>query len=461
VLRRHPIGARFLHISLAVSAAVLVAVVLALGGSRTPAAAEGFTGTIPNNGGNALVVWDGGGVERLATLARQRGCDLTSVWTNQPGGGLVGYIPGAPAVVNGSFLQSNPGGSLAAQTPVILTCAAPDPNAPPPPCDPIPAERLNLLDEREGFGSGATGAALGCYYLVTNAEDAGPGSLREGAERGNQWVVFAEDFLIRLSSPVRFGPSTTIDGRGRSVTITGAGLYAERAENSNIIVTDVRIGGVQGDSNDLLRVWGGATDFWFNHLTLYDAGDEYIDITNPQAPGVRGTVSWVRFDRGVLNTEEKAIIIGDDQNPSANHLIEVTLHHNWYNGTKLRHPLVTSAKVHSYNNLIQWRQAGIEVRHYFSEVKAELVSEHDVFDPIERDNGYKAVFLYDDGFVRIVNPMLLTTATTKGCNRSSCVQDAGGSFVPLARYAYTLDPTQSVRSVVQSGAGWRSLALAP
>ena len=93
-----------------------------------PAAAEEgqITGNVPGVGGIALVVWGGGSVADLTTAAAEGGCDAVSLWTNRPGGGLVGFIVGAPQQVNDDFGTVYPGEVLAESTPVILVCRIPD-----------------------------------------------------------------------------------------------------------------------------------------------------------------------------------------------------------------------------------------------------------------------------------------------------------------------------------------------
>jgi glucose/arabinose dehydrogenase len=73
----------------------------------------------------ALVVWGGGSVGELAAVAATSGCpSLRSVWTSVPDvPRLVGYVIGAPAVVNATFLEALPG-DLPPDTPLILVCAA-------------------------------------------------------------------------------------------------------------------------------------------------------------------------------------------------------------------------------------------------------------------------------------------------------------------------------------------------
>src|SRR5690606_21257084 len=139
-------------------------------------------------------------------------------------------------------------------------------------------------------------------------------------------------------------------------------------------------------NSDLINVREGATDFWFNHLALVGATDEYIDIGRAGPLGSYGTVSWTHFQRRPNSTEEFALLIGDDGGIATNHLMHVTLHHNWFDGTRQRNPLMTGATVHMFNNVIRWRLYGVQVRHHGGQA-AQLLSENDIFDASDAGSG--------------------------------------------------------------------------
>ncbi len=356
------------------------------------------------------------------------------------------YIPGAPARVNAEASEMLEVGSII----WVRRAEAGIAGAPPEDCDPVPTQLLGLLDERVGFGANATGGAAGCLYRVTNANNSGPGSLREGASEGNRWIVFDGNFTIELNGNIRLGGNTTIDGRGRNVEIVGGGLHLIGARSSNIIINDVVIRDVRGSNQDLLRVNDGASDFWFHHLALVGATDEYIDITNPGPLGAAGTVSWTHFQRRAGSSNEFALLIGDDRGLSTNHLMRITLHHNWFNGTRQRNPLVHSATVHMFNNVIQWRLYGIHLRHHGGG-EAQVLSENDIFDANYVDDGRadEGVQFGDRGnAARVVNPLLLNGAGIRE-------RETGSVFQPSSLYAYTLDPVELVLPVVTAQAGPR------
>jgi pectate lyase len=323
-------------------------------------------------------------------------------------------------------------------------------------CERVPQERLDLLRERVGFGRSVTGGANRCIVHVSSEADSGPGSLREVAERGEAWVVFERDLTITLQDEIQLGSNLTIDGRGARVEITGAGLYLTGRDRHNVILENLFIRHAPGEGDaDLIRISEGATDFWLDHLTLADAGDEYIDVSRT-IDGTDGTVSWCRFDPGgPINTTEFAILVGDEASERANELIALTLHHNWYNETSQRHPLVSGARLHSFNNYIAYRLFGIQVRRFVEGgtpgAGAQVVSEHDVFEAASTFSRPEAVFIIDEGnSVRVVSPLLVGALEVQ-------TADSETAFDPSSLYAYRLDLVEAVEELVRAGAGWREV----
>ena len=332
------------------------------------------------------------------------------------------------------------GGAAPSPTPV----AAPKPTSG---CPDIPSSRHSLLNEREGFGRDVTGGASGCLYTVTNNNDDGPGSLRWAAERGGYWIVFGGNFTIRLDGPINVAANTTIDGRDRQVTLERGGLYLLHENSSNVILSHLTIRS-STSGEDLVEVRNGASRFWLNHLTLRDSSDEYIDIGNAPPSGIRGTISWCRFER--VDGYEMVFIIGDQNGAQHNDEIWITAHHNYYQGTNSRHPLITGAKLHSYNNVYQWLRWGIQVR--ASERPSEVVSDRDIFDGAgSRQPGQGIYFQGGTNHVRVTGALYLNGG---GIQNPSKYGNPASAFKPP--YGYGAETaTQSLFNRVTSGAGNR------
>lgn len=103
-----------------------------------------FSGRLASSGGFSLTVWGGGTADTLSAGASAQGCTLQSAWVTV-GGELVGYVPGAFALVNARFTAMFPG-PIPAGTPFIVVCRGPEPAPTPAPTQPPapPAPALSL-----------------------------------------------------------------------------------------------------------------------------------------------------------------------------------------------------------------------------------------------------------------------------------------------------------------------------
>jgi len=131
-----------------------------------------------------------------------------------------------------------------------------------------------------GFGAVATGGRGGSVYHVTNLNDSGAGSFRDGVSAGHRIVVFDVGGYIRLSSPVSAKSNLTIAGQtapgggigimGREVSFSGA---------TNDIVRDVRFR--QGDLDPDSKKSGinllNTTNMIFDHVSIEFAQWNNID----------------------------------------------------------------------------------------------------------------------------------------------------------------------------------------
>ncbi len=120
--------------------ALLLLIPIALASLPTPSAAQTgqIEGPLPTDGGFALIVWGGGSAGSLIDGARAQGCLATTGWIAIDGT-LIGYVHGAPDLVNSDFRSRFPDGLLPPGTAVVLVCAPSGPasaapaQAPPPP----------------------------------------------------------------------------------------------------------------------------------------------------------------------------------------------------------------------------------------------------------------------------------------------------------------------------------------
>jgi pectate lyase len=291
----------------------------------------------------------------------------------------------------------------------------PDPSEPEPPQDPLPPEdpelplackQSELFEEREGFAHNVTGGAQSQIVWVTNLNDSGSGSLR-AALSGNaaRRVQFRVSGRVNLRSPINVGSNKTIDGRGANVTISGWGLYINRV--SNVIVTGLTF---DTGKDDAIQIKDSSSRIWVHRNTFRNFEDGLIDITRASTDV---TVSWNRFE----NHDKTMLISADPSHGNGDKNIRVTVHHNYFNQTRQRHPRVRFGKVHVYNNYF-YRLNSYGVG---ASLDSEVVVENNIFES-DRNRDAVVTKVGDDprhGSVRADGNWLLNGARITERNRSS------------------------------------------
>jgi pectate lyase len=311
------------------------------------------------------------------------------------------------------------------------------------PCAPggnVTSTMRQFLTEAVGFGASATGGSSGCVYHVTSLADAGEGSLRDGAERGEAlWIVFDISGVIELSSPIAVGSNKTLDGRIAAITIKNFGLILGAATSDVVIEHLTFLGNMSGSNNDAIQIADGARTVWIDHCSFSSYGDGLIDITHA-ATDV--TVSWSAF-----SAHDFVMLVGRSPEDVEDVNVRVTLHHNWWNQTGSYAPRLRFGKAHLLNNLIdRWRTAAAACT-----MGGEIYSEGNVF--IARDD--KQALATSAG-----------TDTVRGRAKSigdwlqngAVVDQHEGDLVfqPSTFYSYTPERAEAaLESAIRAGAGAR------
>ena len=351
--------------------------------------------------------------------------------------------------------------STVTSTPSPTATPSPTPTAAPSPtataethggCEPIPSSRLAILGERVGYAASATGAASGCLYHVTHDGDDGPGSLREAASAGANWVVFDDDFEITLDSGLVVGPNTTIDGRGRRITIHG-GIHIP---NRNVIVTNLTINNYRGDQYlDAISIQGrDATNIWLDHIAFDVTPDELLVLwawpTPDHAPG-RVSVTWSRFGAGGLSPDSTAsnthgILVGAQGGDGVgSSRTRLTLAYNLFE-TATRSPLIgDSAQAHIFNNYYpDWGSYGIMARR-----NGQVRSEHNIF--AEAQGARVNAFVLDDNQL-FGDEVLFDQGSWFPNDASGTTHRPEAVFTP--DYGYSLQPADAtLQQRIQATAG--------
>ncbi|BAL89617.1 putative pectate lyase [Actinoplanes missouriensis 431] len=287
---------------------------------------------------------------------------------------------------------------------------------------PIPVAAPAAAD---GFATGTIGGAGGATVTVDTTDE-----LLDAIDTVGPLIIQVSG-TIAVTSKQGVRPNKTIVGLGSDATITGGGFDFYRS--SHVIVRNLTFAGAEDDA---INVGQQSHHIWIDHNTFVAPVDGSVDV-------VRGadyvTVSWNHFAG-----TDKSMLIGHSDGASSSDVghLKVSIHHNWFDGSRQRHPRVRFGEpVHVYNNYFD----GNELYGVASTMNGGVVVEGNYFagvpHPCYSTSGYA-----DSGPGRLVQRANVFTGS------GPC--EAGGSVrEPSTYYSYTLDPASSVPSIVTAGAG--------
>jgi len=222
----------------------------------------------------------------------------------------------------------------------------------------------------EGFGRLASGGRGGDVYEVTNLNDAGPGSLREGFRSAKEprTIVFRVSGTIQLKSKLLLNKSNvTIAGQtapGDGIALRDFTFQIKNATNVIVRYLSFRL----GDQNKSTGAKGGDDTFntedidrlIVDHCSMSWA----IDGTHDLRRGANVTIQWCILSEALnqsLHNKGQHAMCASYRNLSGN----ISLHHNLYSTCRDRHPTLGSASeppqyiVDFRNNVIyNWSASG-------------------------------------------------------------------------------------------------------
>lgn len=214
-----------------------------------------------------------------------------------------------------------------------------------------------------GFGAGATGGRGGPVYVVTNLNDAGPGSFRDAVSRPHRIVDFGVGGSIVLKSAVSVARNVTIEGQ----TAPGDGI--------GVVGNEVSFSGSSNDIVRYIRFRQGTNDPDGHHsgINLGKSHDMILDHVS---------IEFARYDSidavGASNVTVQDSIIADPIGQQFGAHVEggpITFYGDVWANAHNRQPLAKS-DTQFVNNVVYNYQAGYTVADTSGSLR------HDIIDNI-------------------------------------------------------------------------------
>lgn len=228
-------------------------------------------------------------------------------------------------------------------------------------------EQIPAFPGAGGGGAQSAGGRGGIVYEVTNLNDSGQGSLREGIEmKGARTIVFRVGGTIWLKSGFNItNPFLTIAGQtapGGGIQISGKNTPESMfvINTHDIIIRYLRIRhGFNADADqtgDPVSVMGG-NNVIIDHCTLMWTTDENSDVWGDKInnPPHNITWSWNIFAEP-LSSHPTNPITGSDTSAIADLMNDIDFHHNLLMNSSHRNPLIKNKSSRFVNNIVyNWR----------------------------------------------------------------------------------------------------------
>jgi len=245
--------------------------------------------------------------------------------------------PSRSASASASASPSRSPSASPSRSPSASPSRSPSPSQSPGPStspSPVPPGQADGFASVNALGLNGTTGGVGGPTVVVDTTD----QLLTAIDTIGPMIIEVRG-TINITSKQGVRPNKTIIG-GPGATINGGGFDFYRS--SNVIIRNLTFTNAEDDA---VNVGQNSHHIWIDHNTFRTPVDGSIDI-------VRGaeyvTVSWNWFDH-----TDKTMLIGHSDGSGGEDIghLKVTIHHNFFDHSRQRHPRVRwGDPVHVYNN---------------------------------------------------------------------------------------------------------------
>lgn len=311
---------------------------------------------------------------------------------------------------------------------------------------------LHLEPEIEGFAdmeariTGGEGATAENTHTATNIDEL-LAALETVKTADGPSIIYVDGLMALADWQEANGEPRQIDiggdvqnfsliGVGDNAILDGIGI---KVHGSNIIIENLTMryawmqDGIEINDARYVRV---------SHCTMHGDGgsenrfDEFMSIKN-QARYV--IISWNHLHS---DPSGRGILIGSNDGPDALPNRSVIIHHNWFQDTGSRHPLVRGGYTHFYNNYLDNTGWAANVR-----TRAKVRLENNYFLNVDR-----AIFPGEEPDI-VAGGWEVDGNIYVGGNEEYQPTESTVVLDFEDDYTYTLDPADQVPAIVMEGAG--------
>ena len=147
---------------------------------------------------------------------------------------------------------------------------------------------------------------------------------------------------VGLMIDVKDAYDISIIGVGSDAAFSGVGLKIVRSSNiivRNILFMNSPDDGISVQANDDAAT---GNHIWIDHCSITNCYDGALDVTHTPS---YVTLSWNHF-----YNHDKTCLMGHSDSQVTDTAMKVTYHHNFFDGTRQRHPRIRFGKAHIFNN---------------------------------------------------------------------------------------------------------------
>jgi pectate lyase len=297
----------------------------------------------------------------------------------------------------------------------------------------------------DGFGAYASGGRGGAVYHVTNLNDSGPGSFRDGVNARHRTIVFDVGGYIKLQSAVSVASDLTIAGQtapGQGISTLGYEVSFSRSRNVIVRFIRFRQGNTPRQERKSAVAILNGSNMIFDHVSI----------------------EWGRWDcldmNGSSDITFQYCIIGQGVGPQRFGCLcqsrNVTFTHNLWIDNQSRNPKAKGTVQFVNNVVYNWGGAGGFVEgHSAADSYDDVVNNYFIAGPSSSKNHAFAMGKPTDKVYSAGN-MIDTDANGTLTGRPLADPELGDitvQKVPFSKLQLQIDPAATALSKVIAGAG--------